>query len=83
MTVPSVPTLIQRGAQAPDYVSPVDAVMGEDWAYIKLGQPQQALRMQYLVDRQRERIGRRPVSISAEIGQRWPSACRHSRMRRP
>jgi len=32
-----VPELLRRGALAPAYVSAVDAVMGEDWAYLELG----------------------------------------------
>lgn len=37
MSVPSVSELLQRGAQAPAWVSAVDAVMGEDWAHLELG----------------------------------------------
>lgn len=37
MSVPSVPELLRRGAQAPAWVSAVDAVMGEDWAHLELG----------------------------------------------
>lgn len=37
MSVPSVPDLLRRGAQAPGWVSAVDAVMGEDWAHLELG----------------------------------------------
>ena len=37
MSVPSVPDLLRRGAQAPAWVSAVDAVMGEDWAHLELG----------------------------------------------
>lgn len=36
-SVPSVPELLRRGAQAPTWVSAVDAVMGEDWAHLELG----------------------------------------------
>ena len=37
MSAPSVPELLRRGAQAPVWVSAVDAVMGEDWAHLELG----------------------------------------------
>lgn len=37
MSVPSVPELLRRGANAPAWVSAVDAVMGEDWAHLELG----------------------------------------------
>lgn len=36
-TVPSVPALLARGAAAPAHVDPLDAVMGEDWARLRLG----------------------------------------------
>ncbi|TPE47893.1 relaxase/mobilization nuclease domain-containing protein [Amaricoccus solimangrovi] len=35
--VASVPELLRRGAAAPPHLSPVDAVMGEDWARLRLG----------------------------------------------
>ena len=37
MSVPSVPELLRRGAQAPAGASAVEAVMGEDWAHLELG----------------------------------------------
>jgi hypothetical protein len=37
MSSVSVPDLLRRGALAPAHVSAVDAVMGEDWAYLELG----------------------------------------------
>lgn len=74
MSPTSVSDLIRRGAEAPPHLSAVDAVMGEDWAHIKLGDPKQLLRMDYLVRREADRTARRKVSISAEIVQRRPQA---------
>ncbi len=74
MTGIAVRDLIRRGAQAPPHVSPVDAVMGEDWAYIMLGDPKKLLQLEYLVRREADRTARRTVSISAEILQRRPEA---------
>lgn len=58
--------MIRLGAAQPAPVGVLDAVMGEDWAQIKLGNPRAALQAEYILNRMRERS--RPNTSAGNFG---------------
>ena len=66
----AVADLVRRGAKAPGHLSPLDAVMGEDWAQLKLGKPsgRNLMAVQSLLARDGRRRQARVISPAVARG---------------
>ena len=69
----AVQALLQAVSQGKPGVSVLEAIMGEDWAQFKAGNPRKALHLQYMVSQQRTRQSA-GAGLAFRVGRRTPQA---------